>query len=241
LKTLSWLIPSLFCVLTAPVFGQNQSPATAPAVEPAPSISATAADVAAKKAEAQQTLGYTNAVINYCNRINLFRLTVQNLDREIQRALRGEIAAKKSLAPPLFSVSSLNVDAEFYKTGAETVPDSLSESDRAFFVNQIQTLKDTQSRVKEDVITLVSYVIDNQSATDGGAKGQQLLADERAGLKELAEQRDITAKRAQTLGQSCEVVTMQSDPRREKVYAMQEDLQNAKELITYSAAGRHNP
>jgi hypothetical protein len=143
LKTLSWLIPSLFCVLTAPVFGQNQSPATSPAVEPAPSISATAADVAAKKAEAQQTLGYTNAVINYCNRINLFLLTVQNLDREIQRALRGEIAAKKSLAPPLFSVSSLNVDAEFYKTSAETVPDSLSESDRAFFVNQIQTLKDT--------------------------------------------------------------------------------------------------
>jgi hypothetical protein len=82
-------------------------------------------------------------------------------------------------------VSSLNVDTEFYKTSAETVPDSLSESDRAFFVNQIQTLKDTQSRVKEDVITLVSYVMDNQSATDGGAKGQQLLADERTGMKDF--------------------------------------------------------
>lgn len=162
-------------------------------------------------------------MINYCNRINLFLLTVQNLDREIQRALRGETAAKKFLAPPLFSVSSLNVDTEFYKTSAETVPDSLSESDRAFFVNQIQTLKDTQSRVKEDVIALVSYVMDDQSATDGGAKGQQRLADERPGLKDLAEQRDITSKRAQTLGQLSEVVTMQGDPRREKVYAMQED------------------
>jgi hypothetical protein len=136
-------------------------------------------------------------------------------------------------------VSSLNVDTEFYKTSAETVPDSLSESDRAFFVNQIQTLKDTQSRVKEDVITLVSYVMDNQSATDGGAKGQQLLADERAGMKDLAQQRDITAKRAQTLGQLSEVVTMQGDQRREKVYAMQEDLQNAKELITFFS--NHGP
>jgi hypothetical protein len=96
IESLSWLISSLFCVLRAPVFGQNQSPATAPAVEAAPSISATAAHAAAKKTEAQQTLGYTNAVINYCNRINLFLLTAQNLDREIQRALRGEIAAKSS-------------------------------------------------------------------------------------------------------------------------------------------------
>jgi hypothetical protein len=66
--------------------------------------------------------------------------------------------------------------------------------------------------VKEDAIALVSYVMDDQSATDGGAKGQQLLADERAGMKDLAEQRDITAKRAQTLGQLSEVVTMRERP-----------------------------
>jgi hypothetical protein len=33
------------------------------------------------------------------------------------------------------------------KRTAETVPDSLSEADRAFFVNQVQSLKETQSRV----------------------------------------------------------------------------------------------
>jgi hypothetical protein len=52
-------------------------------------------------------------------------------------------------------------------------------------------------------------------------------------MKDLVEQRDITAKRAQTLGQMSEMLTMQGDPRREKVYAMQEDLQNAKELISF--------
>jgi hypothetical protein len=230
---LRWLISVLVSTITASVFGQNQAATAAPAIEPAPSASATATDAAAKKTEAHQTLAYTNAVINYCNRINSFLLTVQNLDREIQRALQGEVAAKKYLAPPLFSVSALNVDTEYYKTNAETVPDSLTEADRAFFVNQVQSLKETQSRVKEDVITLVGYILDNQSATDGGAKGQQLVQDERAGMNDLAEQRDITAKRAQTLGQMSEVLTMQGDPRREKVYAMQEDLQNVKELISF--------
>jgi hypothetical protein len=137
---LRWLIPVLVSTITASVFGQKAA-TTAPTIEPAPSASATATDAAAKKAEAQQTLAYTNAVINNCNRINSFLLTVQNLDREIQRALQGEVAAKKYLAPPLFSVSTLNVDTEYYKTNAETVPDSLSEADRAFFVNQVESLK----------------------------------------------------------------------------------------------------
>jgi hypothetical protein len=136
-----WLIPVLVSTMTASVFGQNQSATTAPAIEPVPSASATATDAAAKEAEAQQTLAYANAVINYCNRINSFLLTIWNLDREIERALHGEVAAKKYLAPPLFSV-----DTEYYKTNAETVPDSLSEADRAFFVNQVQSLKETQSR-----------------------------------------------------------------------------------------------
>jgi hypothetical protein len=235
---LGWLIPPLVCILTSPVFGQKEPP-TAPGLEPLPSATATAAAPAADKAKSQQTLGYTNAVINYCNRINSFLLTVQNLDREIQRVLHGETAAKKYLVPPLFSVDSLKVDTEYYNTNAEAVPDSLSESDRAFFVSQVQALKETQSRVKEDVIALVDYLMDNQSSTDGGAKGQQLSVDERAGMKELGEQRDVTAKRAQTLGQMSEVLTMQGDPRREKVYAMQEDLQNAKELISFFST--HGP
>jgi hypothetical protein len=52
-------------------------------------------------------------------------------------------------------------------------------------------------------------------------------------LQELAEKNSITSKRAETLGKSSEQITIQDNPQRTKVYALQEDLENAKEFVTF--------
>jgi hypothetical protein len=52
-------------------------------------------------------------------------------------------------------------------------------------------------------------------------------------LKELTDQNSVTGKRAEALGKASERITIEDDPRRTKIYALQEDLENSKEYISF--------
>lgn len=65
-----------------------------------------------KKAEAQKTLIYSNAMIGYCNRLNSFAQSTQLLLRDGQKVLAGDISATKYMLPPLFDEKSLDIAAK---------------------------------------------------------------------------------------------------------------------------------
>jgi hypothetical protein len=219
---LSWLIPFFAWIVATNALSQND-PSAAPESNATPN----------KKAEAQKTLTYSNAVIGYCNRLNSFALSTQLLLRDGQKVLAGDILATKYMLPPLFDEKSLDIREGDGQENPELIPSTVSEEDRNYFLAQIQSLKEMHAKLKTIDLSLVTCVVTKQYAEDAGAKGKQLLADGLSSLKELANQSSATGKRAEALGQASEQITIEDDPRRTKIYALREDLENAKEFTSF--------
>jgi hypothetical protein len=113
------------------------------------------------------------------------------------------------------------------------VPSTVSTEDRNYLLAQVQQLKELHTKLKSIDLSLVTCVTSKQYAEDAGAKGNQLLTDGFSVLKELTAQNSVTGKRAEALGKASERITIEDDPRRTKIYALQEDLENSKEFISF--------
>lgn len=188
--------------------------------------------------EANEIVGYNNAVIKLNDAQNKYLETINNNLGRIESGLENpnDRFAFSGLFPPTY----FNPVSAYNDPKPEEPGDAFSNDDRVFFKTNVETLnksfKDVQTKYEE----LTNYLKAEDFKDDGGEKAKMLISEIDAHIADYNKTNDLILAKLVSLSDAAEKKILKDHPLKDYIFAFKDDSKAITEFVNIAYEAPEN-